>query len=392
MARQETALNVFISSPSDVVEDRDTVEEIIEEVTKTLSAKVGVRLVPLRWETGITPDIGTDPQNVINAAVSNNYDVFLGIMGSRFGEPTPRFGSGTEEEFTQAYEKHIREPNSLRVLFYFKDTPQQLSKIDPKQLLAVQEFKKSLTEKGVLFSSYTSREEFQKLLRLHLNEIVLTWHLKVGNHTLKQTSTASQAVVKVENDQDEELGIIDLLADIQDGFDSITGTSLRITTATSELGGKIRERTAEVNSFNQQPNKDFRQVKRICAAIARDMDEFCARLEPELKLFSDTHTSIMDRTIRWVSLIRDGGELKANNIQTLTTSLGDYVSVLGSTIESITGFRNSVAVSPRTTVAFNKSRNRTVKLLDKLIDVLSAAKNLVQETGRTISGFSNSSS
>jgi hypothetical protein len=284
MARQETILNVFISSPSDVVEDRDTVEEIIEEVSKTLSSKVGVRLVPLRWETDVTPNIGTDPQNVINAAVGGNYDVFVGIMGARFGDPTPRFGSGTEEEFTQAYEKHI--------------------------------------------------------------------------------------------------------ADIQDGFESITEIAGRITTAMVEVGNKTRERTAELNAFNQQPDKDFRHAKRIFSATARDMDEFCARLEPELKLFSNSHAQIMDRTIKWVSLIRGGGTLKEDDVKQLTAPIEDYINVMGTTIGIVAEFRNSVANLPRVAVVVNKSRNRMVKSLDGLIEVFTKAKNLSQETQRIVSEFS----
>lgn len=388
MARQETILNVFISSPSDVVEDRDTVEEIIEEVSKTLSSKVGVRLVPLRWETDVTPNIGSDPQNVINAAVGGNYDVFVGIMGARFGDPTPRFGSGTEEEFTQAYEKHIAEPNSLRVVFYFKDTPQQLSKIDPKQLLAVQEFKTKLSTKGVLYSSYTSKEEFQRFLRLHLSEVLLTWHSKSGGLPAVTHKAVSQTVTKAENNEDDELGVVDLLADIQDGFESITGIAGRITTAMVEVGNKTRERTAELNAFNQQPDKDFRQAKRIFSATARDMDEFCARLEPELKLFSNSHAQIMDRTIKWVSLIRGGGTLKEDNVQQLTAPIEDYINVMGTTIGIVAEFRNSVANLPRVAVVVNKSRNRMVKSLDGLIEVFTKAKNLSQETQRIVSEFS----
>ncbi|MYD31374.1 MAG: DUF4062 domain-containing protein, partial [Nitrospira sp. SB0661_bin_20] len=60
----------------------------------------------VRWETRTTPGFGKDPQDVINKQISDAYDIFIGIMWTRFGTPTPRAGSGTEEEFLRAYDRY----------------------------------------------------------------------------------------------------------------------------------------------------------------------------------------------------------------------------------------------------------------------------------------------
>ena len=44
--------------------------------------------------------MGSDPQQIINSQVSDEYDIFIGILWTRFGTPTERAGSGTEEEFS----------------------------------------------------------------------------------------------------------------------------------------------------------------------------------------------------------------------------------------------------------------------------------------------------
>jgi hypothetical protein len=384
MARQETVLNVFISSPSDVSEDRDTVEEIIDEVNRSLSSNAKVRLLPLRWETNVIPGIGSDPQAVINTAIGGDYDVFVGIMGVRFGEPTPRFGSGTEEEFTNAYKKHLSVPDSLYVMFYFKDVPLHPSKIDTQQLASVNAFKAQLGSKGVLFSSYGSGDEFRKLLRIHFSEIVQTWHSPKRSLIAVKPATSSVSNIN----EDEEPSILDVVADMQDDFESLNATSGRMTAAMHDLTAKMNGRTAELNSFNQQENVlDFRRAKRICAAIAQDMDEFHERLEPELNIFSQTHTRLMDRTIKIISQMRDSKNKGLEKVGELNGSIGGYANILGQLVVVIEGFRDSNRDLPRATVEFNKSRNRVGRLLDRFIETLTGAQKLTLETQRVITGL-----
>lgn len=389
MARQETILSVFISSPSDLGEDRDLIDEIVEEVNHSLSANVGVRFVTLRWETSVTPGIGADPQTVINSGIGENYDVFVGVMGSRFGQPTPRYGSGTQEEFENAYKRHLNAPGSLQVLFYFKDVPLHPSKIDPKQLAEVNEFKCTLSSKGVLYSSYTSRDEFRKLLRIHFSEILQTWEKR--NKASAGTTSAPylRKDASIQNDPDEEPGFFDLAADIQDDFESLNSASNRMTQATEELGKKINGRTSELDAFNRTNNRDYRLFKRICAGVAQDLDEYCSRLEPESNLFSQLHARLMERTIKIVSLTRSSGNLNPDELSKMNMSLNAFGEILDQTMQHIQSFRGIVANSIRATVALNRARNRTVVVIDRLIEVMVTAKKLTGETERLVAGIND---
>lgn len=51
------------------------------------------------FETDIMPGFGSDPQAVINEQINDDFDIFVGLLKGKFGTPTPRAGSGTEEEF-----------------------------------------------------------------------------------------------------------------------------------------------------------------------------------------------------------------------------------------------------------------------------------------------------
>ena len=116
MPTTEKLLRVFVSSPGDVAIEREVLVAAITELNNTWAAHLGLRLEPVLWETHCRPAAGADLQQVINQQLPKDCDIFVGIMWKRFGSATPRFGSGTEEEFEAAYSRHKRFPhNSCRV-------------------------------------------------------------------------------------------------------------------------------------------------------------------------------------------------------------------------------------------------------------------------------------
>src|SRR5919204_4401690 len=123
MPQSLTILKVLVSSPNDLAEEREIVAEAIEELNALWRKGANFELKLLRWETDARPGLGSDAQEVINRQVGDDYDVFLGIMGARFGTPTGRAASGTEEEFERAKARYEADPSSVSVMFYFKDAP-----------------------------------------------------------------------------------------------------------------------------------------------------------------------------------------------------------------------------------------------------------------------------
>ena len=167
MPKVTTNLRVFLSSPGDLSEERTIFKAVIDESNRILSDS-DIRFELVMWETDTYPSIGKDAQSIINEQIGDNYDIFIGLMWTRFGTPTPRAGSGTEEEFNLALEKLERNPANSRILFYFKDSsPESLSKIDLKQLEKVNEFKKQLRTKGLVWD-YKNLGEFKEIVRNHL--------------------------------------------------------------------------------------------------------------------------------------------------------------------------------------------------------------------------------
>ena len=57
------------------------------------------RIESKKWEKDVFPAFGEDSQDVINKQIGTDYNIFVGIMWKKFGTPTSRAESGTEEEF-----------------------------------------------------------------------------------------------------------------------------------------------------------------------------------------------------------------------------------------------------------------------------------------------------
>ena len=119
-------LQVLVASPNDVAEERDVVADAIDELNATWRKSGTMQLKLLRWETDTRPGLGTDAQAVINNQIADDYDIFIGIMGARFGTPTGRAESGTEEEFERASARFKEGPTKVSVMFYSRTRRQHL--------------------------------------------------------------------------------------------------------------------------------------------------------------------------------------------------------------------------------------------------------------------------
>lgn len=161
---------VFLASPGDVPTERKAVEAAIEEINRTFGEPEGFVLTLKRWETHTRParaPTGGSSQDVIDAQIGD-YDIFVGLMWTRFGTPTKKAGSGTEQEYDAARKAgKRRRKHPLRVMFYFRSGTAKVRAIDPDQLKAVRAFKAKVF-RDHLAREYDTPSEFARLIREHL--------------------------------------------------------------------------------------------------------------------------------------------------------------------------------------------------------------------------------
>jgi formylglycine-generating enzyme required for sulfatase activity len=156
-------LRVFIASPGDLVEERAVAQNVIAELNSGAARHLGWVVELIRWED-MMPEMGRPQQVILDQAEIQETDTFIGLLWNRFGTPTGKADSGTEEEFEVAYrswQKHGRP----RIHFYFCQQPANLqTPAELKQKGAVIEFRDRIKDLG-LIREYGTHREFEGLLR-----------------------------------------------------------------------------------------------------------------------------------------------------------------------------------------------------------------------------------
>ena len=168
-------IRIFVSSPGDVAKERETLDEVIGAINDVQGRQYGVRLEVWRWEDRVVPQIGPAPQTLVDAQLPN-YDIYLGIMASRFGTPTEQYGSGTEQEFRDALTRW-GDKGEPWILFYFHDNPPLPKKSqDVEQYLKVTQFREELETKGIVKGYSGVRGDktgFYEQVSKHLQQLVI---------------------------------------------------------------------------------------------------------------------------------------------------------------------------------------------------------------------------
>ncbi len=216
MPRIEKIIRVFLASPSDLAPERDRVSEVVDELNKSLSLSTRCRLALIRWEDDVNPGVGRDAQDVVNQSVPSDFEIFVGLMWGRYGTKTERAGSGTEEEFSRARERYRNDPDSVKILFYFKDAPIAPDDIDPQQIAEVKRFRKEMESDGVLYKVFKKTEEFEQFLRIHLTRQVQQFAVPL------RTSDSAESSVETSEaaEENEELGLLDYLDQLNGVFEN----------------------------------------------------------------------------------------------------------------------------------------------------------------------------
>lgn len=173
MSRRLTQLTIFVSGTSETEAEKSAFRLVVEELSKMLERTHGITLRVLSCPDDVRPGVNADPQAEINRQIDSSYDIYVGLFWSRFGTPTPRSGSGTEEEFERALATFQADSQAVRLLFYFKRAGQDPISIDPEQLRKVKHFRAALGSRGVLYSDFQDTKDFVQLLKDHVHSLIV---------------------------------------------------------------------------------------------------------------------------------------------------------------------------------------------------------------------------
>jgi hypothetical protein len=170
MPRHGLIYDIFLSSPGDVSAERNIVEKVVDELNRPLTNESAFALNLMRWETEALSGRGTDAQDVVNRTMFLRYDLYIGVLWSRFGTPTDRAGSGTEEEFNRALARYDEGDPSIELTFFYRKDKLPAN-VDPAELEKVLAFRRRLSSSArMLVIEYKNTRDFREQLYRHLRD------------------------------------------------------------------------------------------------------------------------------------------------------------------------------------------------------------------------------
>lgn len=179
----------MLASPSDVKEERETFSRILDTWNGLHSANERAVILPVKWETHSTPEMGDRPQAIINKQLVNDSDILVGIFWTKLGTPTGAAASGSVEEIEE-FRAHQKP-----VLLYFSNAPVVASSINVEQYQLLKEYRDKCFGEG-LVATYDFVPEFRDLLLRHLLETVRRLQ---GNERAPTTPTPEASATKQPN-------------------------------------------------------------------------------------------------------------------------------------------------------------------------------------------------
>ncbi|PKP17215.1 MAG: hypothetical protein CVU05_15940 [Bacteroidetes bacterium HGW-Bacteroidetes-21] len=371
-----TKYKLFIASPSDLNEDRKAIDEVIHELNLTFGQQNNLVLELLKWETHSAPGISEKhPQELINKDIGSTYDLFIGLMWLKFGTPTSIAGSGTEEEFYNAYCRFEEHPNSLQILFYFNNSlPKSLQDINPQELDKINNFKKKIGDEKVLYWNYNTTEQLQSFLRIHIPKRIL--------NLISEQVVIKKNIEILEVDMilkpDDELGLLDFLEIIETRFETSTNAVLNITEATEWIAAKLLEKTDDINKIAKmsfQPNTH--QLRRVLKLTAQVMNEYASRIDVEIPIFFENYEDGIKAFSSIVNLADDFFD--HSNIDELIEARQTIIEMnagITQGLDPMEEFYNSIIQLPRIDKEINRAKKNVSEKVQLLVSKMQTSSEL----------------
>ena len=171
MAKSILQYDLLISCHGDASDAVPIINEVVNEFNQQFTDALGIGIRTRYWKYSTFAESGGKPQDMLNKQIVEPSDLAIAIFKTRFGSPTEKYGSGTEEEI----DKMIS--SGKQVFMFFDESPVKPSEIDHDQYKKVQEFKERYKDKGIYWT-YSSPEEFKSIFRAHITMFFMSLHNK----------------------------------------------------------------------------------------------------------------------------------------------------------------------------------------------------------------------
>ena len=379
MPQNEQKLTIFLASPNDVLDERNALRKVVEEVNSTLShISTGVRFEVQGWEDA-SPDFGEDAQDVINRQFDPaDCDVFIAILWLTIGTHTQRAPSGTVEEYDRAKAYRDENPDGIRLMVYFKAEapPNGLLGIDSKQFQAVSEFRKRISDEGGLYKTFTSTEDFANEVKMTMTKFAVEWREGDSEDAASSQEVSSEFCGSDDSAGIDDDGMFELEDLLEEELAAATEAIGRMTSAMTEFNGKIQNRRSlldrAVAESKQAKNDETNRrqsrtsLKRIVKDYAADMTRFADRVRVELPSYRRHFNRALDT---FAKLIPIYFELNDDNLEELGNTVSDILESQVGMLNGTESVGEIIAATPRLSTSIGRSKKELTVVLQEIGDI-----------------------
>ena len=379
MTRSVELLRVFVSGPSDVAAEKVAAKEVVDAINRYELAGKPVQLQAVMFETDVAPGFGGEPQDVVDAQLGLDFDIYVGVLRDRFGTPTGAAGSGTEQEFGTAYDRWREDRRSCCLLIYFGESVQTNRDRTTKsvqQLLKVMQFRDRVSGLGGLYHPYGDVGSFKDSLRNHLvrvlNNYGSTWGPEADDAGRDHQLLIPSA---------EETTTLDAAADAEEAMEAIAASLGRMNEANQRLSQDFQSRTAEANSLLRLAGVSPRRARGLMRAAAGDIDAARNVLATEMPALMAEWSTFKDSMFVIIAKGHVEDEADRVAVEEVHRSLDAMFNSTSGTLASVRTFRETVGG-----MQGNRDLNRAAQEMEAALDLMGQRFETIMAEVRDIQG------
>lgn len=356
-----SVFTIFVSSPWDVLTERACVTAVVEELNRLWGRFLAFQLDLLQDATDTYSSIGADGQDVVNTQIGDEYDLYLGIMGARFGTPTPRAGSGTEEEFSRALERYRHDRSAIQIMFFFRRlSPDDLSVSEQAQ--RVQAFMARVRDEGVYTQNFLHTEELASLLRRGITLQTQQWLIR--NRLLPQQ--VPEGAHTVAHDVTEAT---DLRAR------NLNITLHEIAAAMNDLGEAVPLWNAAYENATT-----WVELEEAFQTGTEDLNKYSSRLSCLLPTLAGQFQDLLQIGSRVAATFLIPGAFSASDDQAVINKLASFQNSIGSAIDSLSGLSAALRGRPAWSPNFARGLADCIEVVERALAILQNTQQGIAET------------
>jgi hypothetical protein len=305
----------------------------------------------------------------------------VGLLGSYFGTPTTKAGSGTEEEFHQAYKLYRDHPENIRVLIYFKNTSPNIFEINWEQFEKVKSFRKDLQRLGVLYGSFSDGEDLYRKLVSHLSLLVekqwtgsnwkvlseapvVEFSLEAPDESSLTLNRATGPVLATEEPSEED-GFFELLDSGMRAALQITATLESMTSDSTSFQESIARRATELEA--SIASSQAIQQAAVFDGLASDLSKYDATLREKVPVLDAAQDETLSSLVRLSRLVASEAPQGRAALAEILPSFGTMAASVRQSRDVIVALQASVNSAPPMTKKLRRAKRSLAEAIEGLI-------------------------